>query len=364
MNFYKNLVRPILFQFYPENVHNKIILAGKVLEKIDNPVFEYVGNKIKYKNKMLETKVFDTIFENPTGLAAGYDKNADIVGVAHYGGFGFEEVGSATAEARRGNKQIRLFRLPEDESIINRMGLNNGGIDGITTKLMETKTRIPYFINITKTHDACIIGESGIDDILYSFRKAYPLGAGTVISVSCPNTAEGKTFENPEPLEKLLSKIDDERQSYKWKPVLLKISPDIKDSDLEEDVGICRDYGINGFVVCNTTAGREGLRTRKETIEKIGKGGMSGKPLKEKSNKLIKRVYELKDDDQIIIGCGGIFGAEDAYEKVKLGSSLEEILTALPYEGNVVPKINRGLAGLLEKDGFRNLEEAVGYNVK
>jgi len=364
MSVYKNLVRPVLFQFYPENVHNKIILAGKVLGKINNPVFEYIGNKTRYKNKMLETKIFDTIFENTIGLAAGYDKNADIVGVAHYGGFGFEEVGSATAESRRGNKQLRLFRLPEDESIINRMGLNNDGIDRIASKLRKTKARIPYFINITKTHDACIIGERGIDDILYSFRKAYPLGTGIVISVSCPNTAEGKTFENPEPLEKLLSRIDDERQSYKWKPVLLKISPDIKDSDLEEDIGICRDYGINGFVVCNTTAGRDGLKTDRKIIEKIGKGGMSGKSLKEKSNMLVKKVYEMKDDDQIIICCGGIFSAEDAYEKVKLGSRLEEILTALPYEGNVVPKINKGLARLLEKDGFRNLEEAVGYDVK
>lgn len=364
MSVYKNIIRPVLFQFYPENVHNKIILAGKVLGKADNPAFEYIGNKTRYKNKKLKTRVFGTVFGNPIGLAAGYDKNADIVGVAHYAGFGFEEVGSATAEARKGNKQLRLFRLPEDESIINRMGLNNDGIDRITERLRKTKARIPYFINITKTHDACIIGERGIDDILYSFRKAYALGAGTVISVSCPNTSEGKTFENPEPLEKLLSRIDDERQSYNWKPVFLKLSPDIKDSDLEEDVGICRDYGIDGFVVCNTTTGRSGLKTDRNIIENIGKGGMSGKSLKEKSSKLIKRVYELKDDDKIIIGCGGIFDAEDAYEKIRLGSSLEEIFTALPYEGNVVPKINKGLARLLERDGFRNLEEAVGYDVK
>jgi dihydroorotate dehydrogenase len=362
MNIYKTFVRPVLFQFYPESVHNKVILSGKVIGKINNPLFEYIGNKTRYKSRKIETKIFNTFFENPIGLAAGFDKNAEIVDVAHYGGFGFEEVGSCTAMKNNGNEQIRIIRLAEDESLLNNVGLDNDGTDKIISRAQNSKTKIPYFINIAKTPYAHITGEKAIEDILHSFRKAYAVGNGIVINASCPNSVDGRMFEEqPEFLEHLLSRIDDERQSYKWTPVFLKLSPDIKDSDLEEDVGICRDYEINGFVAGNTAIVKDGIKTKNGFLKECG---MSGKRLKEKSNKLIKRVYELTDDEQIIIGCGGIFSAEDAYEKIKLGSSLEEILTALPYEGNVVPRINKGLARLLERDGFKNLKEAVGYDVK
>lgn len=359
MNIYKTFLRPLLFQFYPENAHNKIILSGKIIGKANNPLFEYIGDKTRYKNKKLETKIFNILFENPIGLAAGFDKNAEIADVAHYAGLGFEEIGSATAIKNDGNKQIRIYRLIEDESILNHMGLCNDGIDKIASRVQKSKIRIPYFINITKTPYANIAGEKAIEDILYSFRKAYEFGNGTVISISCPNSIDGKLFEKPMSLEKLLSKMDDERQSYNWKPVFLKISPDINDSNLAEDIDICRDYEINGFVAGNTAS-----YAVKAKCGILNECGISGKKLKEKSNRLIKRVYELKDDDQIIIGCGGIFDYKYAYEKVKLGSSLEELFTVLPYEGNVVPKINKGLVKLLERDGFRNLEEAVGYDVK
>ncbi len=364
MNIYKKIIRPALFHLYPETAHNAAISAGYLIGKINNPVFDELGKKLIYKNKNLETELFGIKFENPLGMAAGFDKNGKLLNIAHYAGFGFHVVGSVTAKESKGNNKPRIFRLPEDEAIINRIGLENYGATKISILIKKSKPKIPYFVSIAKTHNACASDYSGFDDILSSFRKLHQFGCGTILNISCPNTSESRKFEEPDNLENLLSKIDDERCSYDWKPVFLKISPDIKNNVLERDIEICKDYDINGFVICNTTESRECLKTNEKNTKKL-RGGLSGKPLKLKSNKLIEQVYKIKEEDQSIIGVGGIFSGKDAYEKILLGSNLEKIFTAIPYEGPFVcNKINYELSQFLEHDGFRNISEAVGYYVK
>ena len=353
------LIRPILFQFDPESIHNKIFGLGHSIQN-SKLLSSLTSRTFQYKNERLQTNVFALNFENPVGLAAGFDKNALLMDFFYSLGFGFIEIGSITAKPSKGNERPRLFRLQKDRAIINRMGLNEEGVDIIHSRLLFNiqNRKYPVGVNIAKTNDINIVGDEAVKDFLYSFDKLFAFVDYITLNISCPNTEDGRTFENnPNDLNSLLKEI---RSRNSNKPILIKLSPDISREDLENTLDVCNSNNMGGYIVTNTSIERN-LTTSRKVIERIGKGGLSGKPIQQKSTQMVRLVYKLTQGEIPIIGVGGIDSAESAYEKIKAGASLVQLYTGLVYEGPVlIKKINNGLVELLEGDGLSNISEAVG----
>lgn len=298
-------------------------------------------------------------FKNPIGLAAGFDKNAVLTGIIPVIGFGFMEVGSITAEKCLGNPRPRLFRLPKDNSLVVNYGLCNDGAIAIHKRLKGKRFRIPIGISIARTNKALNEQES-IDDYTKGFKIMQDIGSYITINISCPNTLDKKNFCDPLRLDKLLKEL----KKYKHnKPILLKIKPDLTEKDIDKLLSIVSKYKfINGFIISNLSSKRNllNLKTEKHIVNKTT-GGISGFPVKKRSTYLIRYVYKKTKGKYIIIGCGGVFTAEDAYEKIKAGANLIQLVTGMIYNGpGLIKKINKGLVKLLEKDGFNNIQQAVG----
>lgn len=324
-------------------------------------------------------------FESPLGIAAGFDKNALLVPLYRVGalaGLGFSEVGSVSALPAQGNEKPRCFRLPSDEAVINRIGLANEGSAAVAERLKSyselssrSSTSVPVGVNIAKTHSPEILGQAAIDDFIVSYRALAPLADFVVLNVSCPNTAEGKTFEDPSSLGELLHAVSVERQSSASSPpVLVKLSPPIDASSpagteqLRTLVDTAKASGIvDGFVVSNTAGDREVKLSAdsRQAVVAIGRGGLSGRPLCNRSTATIRKVYELSGGSMPIIGVGGVDSAESAYAKIRAGASLVEVYTAIVYKGpGVFYDIHTGLRRLLERDGFTSISEAVGADFR
>ncbi|MCB9644740.1 MAG: quinone-dependent dihydroorotate dehydrogenase [Myxococcales bacterium] len=309
-------------------------------------------------------------FRGPVGLAAGADKNAEAVAFWFGVGFGFVEVGAITAQSSAGNPKPRAFRLPQDQALINRMGLNNHGAVATSERLRALSKRAlgPVGANLAKTHDPSILGDDAIDDFAQSFRLVAPHVDYIALNVSCPNTTEGKTFEDPTSFAQLLEAIFQEKTTLGLNvPIFVKLSPPVDPEDVDPsgelgeivDLG-CR-LGVDGWIASNTASDRSGLQSPEKQIQLIGRGGLSGRPLAQRSTALVRYLYRRCDGKLPIIGVGGIFDAESAYEKVLAGASLLQMYTGLVYEGpGVVKRIHRGLLRLLERDGYGHLREAVG----
>lgn len=357
---YQKVLRPVLFKFDAEKVHNFVISFGN---KISN--YQLAKSLIKklyyYENERLNLNRFNINFKNPIGLAAGFDKNALLTRVIPYFGFGFMEVGSITAKKCEGNPKPRLFRLPEDKSIVVNYGLYNDGAVSISKHLHNKKFLIPTGISIAKTNDKNITGENAIKDYCKSFKLFKSIGSYTTINISCPNAENGTTFcEDSLLLEKLLIEIN---KIETKKPSLLKISPDINEEQLIKIIKLTKKYNIGGLIISNLSKNRGKLKLKtKKYIVNSYLGGISGKPIQEISNNLLKKTYTLSKGKISIIGCGGIFNAEDAYKKLKLGASLVQLLTGMIYQGpGIVKEINQGLITLMKKDGFNDINEVIGY---
>lgn len=346
------IIQPLLFCCDPEKVHENILYLGTWLQWVKKPISFFY----RYEHPSLETTIAGISFKNPIGLAAGFDKNGILVDFLPALGFGFLEIGSITALPSEGNPKPRLFRLPKDEALINRMGLNNIGAENVVERLQGKKHDIPIGINIAKTNDPIIMGEKAIDDFCTSYKKLHDIADYMVLNISCPNTHEGKTFEEEESLEHLLYEMTRLRRG---KPLFLKLSPDLSYDKIDIILEIGIHYFIDGYVIGNTTTRREHLRTSPENLVTIGRGGLSGKPISKKSTEIIRYIY--KQWQPVIIGVGGIFSGEDAYEKITAGASLVQIYTGLIYEGpGLIKKIKMGLVRKLEHDGFSSLRDAVG----
>jgi dihydroorotate dehydrogenase len=337
---YKQILKPLIFKFEAETAHDhamraaKLVSASSILQNLTKMLYGF-------EHPTLERKLWGINFKNPIGLAAGFDKNGLIVPGIEALGFGFTEVGSITANSSKGNPKPRAFRLPEDESLINRMGLNNHGAEIITERLKKVERGIPLGINIAKTHDPQIMGEKAIEDYLFSFNAALDVADYVTVNVSCPNTEEGKTFEDPTALRELLQALEPDRQEI---PVLVKFSVDLELNELSELVGICEDLGVKGYVVTNTSSGRNGLKTSARRLEQIGRGGLSGAAITEKSTQIIRWLREDIKTDQPVIGVGGIHSKETAKQKLDAGADLLQIYTGLIYEGpGLVKSIKKGL---------------------
>ncbi len=354
---YQKFVKPLFFMMDPETAHNFILYLGRFLSftkmsRIFRPLFVF-------RDGSLENDVLGVHFDNPVGLAGGFDKNGYLTDFFPDIGFGFMEVGSVTAHAYGGNPQPRLYRLIKNKSLIVNYGLMNQGADVVNGRLKNKNFRIPIIVNVAKTNDATIKGNASVNDYVSGFSKMRAVSGIFVINISCPNAGDGRSFEDPVLLEKLLIVLSKKRNRAK---LLLKISPDVEKSNLDKIILLAQKYGVNGFVISNLTKNRKGL------VKENGlglKGGVSGPILAKKSNKIISYVFKKTQGRFTIIGCGGISNAKDAYEKIKCGASLIELITGMIYYGpGLIKTINYGLAELLKRDGYTNVKEAVGAAVR
>lgn len=344
---YKFLIRPILFRLPADYAHELTIKMASSYSK--RALFLHTAGAIyNYSNPMLSQKIWGLNFKNPVGLAAGFDKNCTMAPLMEKFGFGFVEVGSVTSLPSTGNPKPRSFRLPDDESLINRLGLNNDGAQTISRRLKKLDLGIPVGVNIAKTHNPDIYGNKALDDYKTSFNLVKEFADYITLNVSCPNTAEGKTFEDPEVLNSLLEHLELNKDSS-LPPVLVKFSVDLKDQQLSELIDICENHAISGYVATNTSSERNNLKTPASQINSIGRGGLSGQAIKHQSTEIIRKIHKQTKGEKTIIGVGGINSGRDAIEKIKAGADLLQIYTSMVYEGpSVVKQINREIADYLK----------------
>lgn len=352
---YRLVLKPVFFLFDPEDVHDFVSASGKILGT--NFITRgFTKIMFGYKNSILEQKILGIDFKNPVGLSAGFDKDAVLMPILPNVGFGFEEVGSFTALPYEGNKKPRLYRLPEHQTLRVNYGLKNLGAELLHKRLYGQKWKFPVGISIAKTnHPDTSIVENGIQDYFITYKKFQDIGDYFTINISCPNTCEEKPiFAIPENLDLLLNKIF---SIPKNKPLFIKLSPDLPEQQLNQILEVCNKYPVDGFVCTNLT--------KVNVFAHAGKGGFSGKSVADLSDQLIQKVYKFYGGKKIIMGVGGIFTAEDAYKKIRLGASLLQLITGMIFMGpQVISEINQGLTELLKKDGFARISEAIGVDNK
>jgi len=360
---YRKVGKPILFRMDPERAHHLVIDGLNAAAKVPGVLPVMRGLYGVGAQSMLATELFGLSFRHPIGLAAGLDKNAKAVDGFAGVGFAFMEVGTVTPKGQPGNEQPRLFRLLPDEALINRMGFNNDGAEAMAARLAKPREHgMPIAVNIGKNKTTP--NESAHEDYRACLQALYPHGDFFVVNISSPNTPDLRSLQHGDELKRLLQEVKDEIAAQaqrhggaKPKPVLVKIAPDMSDEQLELTVATIADSGVDGIIATNTTISRDGLAhaNAKET------GGLSGAPLKHRSTEIIRAVYKQTGGRLPIVGSGGIFNARDAYDKIRAGASLVELYTALIYEGpGIVRTIADGLVELLKRDGYRNVQEAVG----
>jgi len=342
-----NLIKKLLFLLPPERAHYFTMNCLNFLFKVPG-VKASVAAQLNTKETRLSKTLIGITFPNPVGLAAGFDKNARYIHELKAFGFGFIEIGTVTPKPQSGNPKPRMFRLPKDQALINRLGFNNEGIETAIEKLKKRPKNLIIGGNIGK--NKVTPNEQAGDDYLICFEALFPHVDYFVVNVSSPNTPDLRALQDKEPLKKLLQQIQVENNKKPHrKPVLLKIAPDLNESQLDDILDIVQETKIDGIIATNTTISRIGLKTKSSEIEKIGAGGLSGKPLLDKSNEVI-RYLRKKNQTLTIIGVGGIVNAQSALEKLNAGADLIQIYTGFIYEGpTLVKKINNAIADSLDQ---------------
>ena len=334
---YKALIRPLLFLFDPEKVHYFTFSVIRFLHKIPF-VAGLIKSIYKVEDKKLERNLFGLTFKNPVGLAAGFDKDAKLYKELSNFGFGFVEIGTITPKPQDGNPKKRLFRLPTDKAIVNRMGFNNGGVEEAVLRLKENKN-VLIGGNIGK--NKMTPNENAVDDYIICFEALYDFVDYFVVNVSSPNTPNLRALQDKEPLMALLQTLQDlNNTKTKPKPILLKIAPDLTNEQLLDIIDIVNTTKIAGVIATNTTISREGIQhPNKEEM-----GGLSGKPLAKRSTEVIRFLAEKSNKSFPIIGVGGIHSANDALEKIEAGADLVQLYTGFIYEGpKLIKDINKAL---------------------
>ncbi|HVE58432.1 MAG TPA: quinone-dependent dihydroorotate dehydrogenase [Pyrinomonadaceae bacterium] len=352
---YEKLIRPVLFKLSPETAHELGIEALKF--GLGSKFAQDFAAKRFGSESFGELERFGLNFKNPLGVAAGFDKNGVVVNQLAALGFGFVEVGTVTFNPQKGNEKPRLFRLPEDQALINRLGFNNEGTAKVVERLKKIKANCVLGVNIGKNKD--VPNEEAIENYLKSFDLAHKVADYIAVNVSSPNTPNLRELQKAENLEELLGELQKRNRELSAKPLLVKIAPDLNESEIEAIVGIAQNLGLAGIIATNTTVSREDLKT------KINEpGGLSGKPLQKVSNEVIKKIYQYSNGKLPVIGVGGIFTAADAFAKIACGASLLQAYTGFIYQGfGFAREINAGLTEILRAKGFANLDEAVGCQV-
>lgn len=356
---YKYLLKPILFRFDPEIIHDSHISIGNFLGKfkLTRKITSYLFN---YKNSKLEQNILGLNFKNPVGLSEGFDKNGHLINILPHVGFGFTQVGSVTFKPYEGNPKPRLYRLPKSKSLVVYYGLKNEGVTKIAERIKSSLLQVPLSISIAKTnHPSTKETSAGIEDYVSSLKYLEKAELGNIftLNISCPNTFGGEPFIDPVRLDQLLIEVDNLNIS---KPVLLKMPINLPWEEFRNLMEVVCKHKIQGVIIGNLNKDRKSF----EIIDSIPsdlKGNLSGKATTKLSNALIAKTYLEYGEKMIIIGVGGIFNAADAYEKIKLGANLVQLITGMVFGGpQTIGEINRGIVRLLEKDGYSNISEAVG----
>jgi len=328
---YKIILRPFLFLFDPERIHYWVFVWFKLLQRIPF-VLNIMGKLYQIQRSELGKEIMGLHFSNPVGLAAGFDKNAEVIDVFDAFGFGFVEIGTLTPLAQPGNPKKRIFRLPPDQALINRMGFNNNGVSAAVKHLKKRKSKVIVGGNIGKNKNTP--NEDAVSDYIAAFNELFDYVDYFVVNVSSPNTPHLRELQEKKPLTQLLLALQTQNNAKTHpKPILLKIAPDLTDLQLLDIIDIVQITHIQGVVATNTTLSREGLKTDKKIVEKIGIGGLSGSPLKDRSTEVIKFLANKSNKSFTIIGVGGIHSAEDAKEKLEAGADLVQLYTGFIYEG-------------------------------
>jgi dihydroorotate dehydrogenase len=361
-------LRSLLFSIEAERAHQLAMGSARAAQALAPRIVE---STFAYSHPALHISIFGKQFTNPIGLAAGFDKNAKLILFWRKLGFGFIEVGSVSALRSKGNKRPRAFRVTEDHALINRMGLNNDGAAKVASRLAPHAGTLafPIGVNIAKTHDPSIEGEAAIEDFCTTFRTLAPFADYITLNVSCPNTAEGKTFEDPNSLDELLIAISRERKELTRRvPVLVKFSPPemdkfVLDSHIDELLLVSLAHKVDGFVASNTASDRLHMTASPAELERIGRGGLSGEPIAKRATQMVRYLYRKTEGKLPIIGVGGVNSGESAYEKIRAGASLVQLYTGLVYGGpGLVPAIKKRLVELLAEDGFGTISQAIGID--
>lgn len=357
---YKSIFKNIFFTIDPEEVHDRILKTGRFLGS--NFVTKFLVNlSFNYQNKKLEQNILGINFKNPVGLAAGFDKNGYLVDILPNVGFGFIEIGSITGEKCEGNEKPRLWRLKKSRALVVNYGLPNSGSEEISKRLKNKKFEVPIGISIAKTNSKkCSDVKNGIKDYVNGASKFLNIGDYMTINISCPNAYGGQPFHEKHKLHSLLSEID--KLKIK-KPIFLKISCDLSYKEIDDIIEVAKKHKIGGFVLTNLTKKRNNKKIIDKDISE--EGGISGKVVEDLSNAVIGYVFKETKGKYVIIGVGGIFSADDAYKKIRLGASLVQLITGMIFNGpQLISQINQGLVELLKKDGFNNISEAIGIDSK
>lgn len=366
--FYKHVLKPIFFTMDPEVVHDRMTAVGKTLGKF--ALGRWLTRWSFFSNSAsLHQNLGGMRFYSPIGLAAGFDKNAELVGVLPQLGFGFAELGSVTGEKCSGNPKPRLWRLKKSEALVVYYGLKNDGAEVIAERLKKSlakvrKTKLGrrfiFGLSVAKTNcQATVDRQAGISDYAKAYRLLRDQADYITVNISCPNAFGGQPFTDAESLEALLKELD--KLYIDGKPVLIKLSPDLTVDQIDQILEVAECHRVDGFICTNLTKNRDNAKIIDEVVPE--KGGISGKVVAGMSDDLIAYVYRKTGGKKIIVGVGGIFSAQDAYNKIRLGANLVQLITGMIFEGPaLISRINLGLADLLKKDGFKHISEAVGVD--
>lgn len=350
---YKTLIKPLFLSMDPENAHDLMRHGARLA---NNPAISgLLRGFFGVTDPRLKVAVAGLEFENPVGLAAGLDKNVELVGLCNGLGFGHLELGTVTAQAQTGNPKPRIFRIPEEAALINRMGFPSGGADIAYERLAAVRKTFsklpPIGINIGKTKVVEL--DQAIDDYRYSFEKLSPLADYVTVNVSSPNTPGLRQLQERDRLTALLETLKSSNVHHR--PIFVKVAPDLELSALEEVVEVCLQTSVAGIIATNTTISRDSLRSQIKEV-----GGLSGAPLKEKSLSVVRFLADKIAGRMALIGVGGIASADDALDMMKAGASMVQVYTGLIYEGpGLVKAINQGLIAFMDAHGCKSLREAV-----
>jgi dihydroorotate dehydrogenase len=358
---YRSLLRPLLFRLPAETAHE---LALHSLSFSPSLTGHLLGDRFK-RSPFGRLRRFGLTFSNPVGLAAGFDKDGIALESLARLGFGFIEAGTVTFHAQPGNEKPRLFRLPLDKALINRAGFNNHGAGAFAARVAEHKPDCVLGVSIGKSKVVAV--EDAVADYLKSFELVYEVADYVAVNVSSPNTPRLRELQHARQLDELLQALQlrnkklAEASGNRILPILVKLSPDLSHEELKNIVEVVQRNDVAGLIATNTTINRAGLQTRAETVNAHGDGGLSGAPLKERSTQVIAALYNLTGGSMPLIGVGGIFTAEDAWEMICAGASLVQVYTGLIYEGpSIARNINEGLRRIVSRGGFVSLDEAIG----
>ncbi len=359
---YRSLLRPLLFRLPPEAAHEFALHSLSFSPGLTRLL---LGERDQ-KSPFGKLRRFGLSFSNPVGLAAGFDKNGIALQSLAALGFGFIEAGTVTCHPQPGNERPRLFRLPLDRALINRAGFNNEGAAAFVKRVEENRPGCVLGVSIGKSKITPM--DEAIEDYLKSFQIVFPVADYVAINVSSPNTPGLRELQQANQLHPLLRALQTTNEKLSTKhgrsdllPLLVKLSPDLSEQELVEIVAVAKSNNVSGLIATNTTTVRRGLQTSAESVEACGAGGLSGAPLKRRATEVVARLYHLTGGSMPLIGAGGIFTAEDAWDMISAGASLLQIYTGFIYEGPAIArKINEGLRRILSTRGFVSLDEAVG----